>query len=170
MKRRLWLSLIATTLLVLIAFAGNLATSNTPKLGLDLQGGASVILEPAEDATGEDLTIVRDLIRDELERTGIAEPNVRVQGETIVVELPGVKDQQEALEAVDVSGIVELRPVVFSQQCTDDAPPEPPTTLGVEVPQTVPPIDLGVDPTLEESLDEAVPDETEGVRRNRTAR
>jgi preprotein translocase subunit SecD len=118
MKRRLWLSLLATTLIVLAAFGGNLATDNTPKLGLDLQGGASVILEPEGDATGADLTTVRDLIRDELERTGIAEPNVRVQGSTIVVELPGVKDQQEALDAVDVSGIVELRPVINFAACS----------------------------------------------------
>ncbi len=186
MKRRLWLSLIATTLII-AAFAGNLAASNTPKLGLDLQGGASVILEPAEDASGEDLTIVRDLIRDELERTGIAEPNVRVQGETIVVELPGVKDQQEALDAVDVSGIVELRPVVLFSQCQDDPllsgdptlGTEPPTTLGVEVPQTVPALD--VDPSADDvdgapsddaadepADEEPVPEDTEGVRRNRT--
>jgi preprotein translocase subunit SecD len=112
MRTRLWVSLGATILIVLSAFVGNLAVGNLPLLGLDLQGGASVILEPADDASGADLTVVRDLIRDELERTGIAEPNVRVQGETIVVELPGVKDQQEALAAVDVSGIVELRPVV----------------------------------------------------------
>ncbi len=174
MKRRLWLSLIGTTLIVIAAFAGNLATSNTPKLGLDLQGGASVVLEPAEDASGEDLTIVRDLIRDELERTGIAEPNVRVQGATIVVELPGVKDQQEALDAVDVSGIVELRPVVLFSQCQDDpllsgvdptltvgedgtilGSGESSTPLGVEVPQTVP----GLEP---------LPEDTESVRRNRT--
>ncbi|MGB3735067.1 MAG: protein translocase subunit SecD [Ilumatobacter sp.] len=182
MKRRLWLSLIATTLIIIVAFAGNLASSNTPKLGLDLQGGASVILEPAEDASGEDLTIVRDLIRDELERTGIAEPNVRVQGATIVVELPGVKDQQEALDAVDVSGIVELRPVVFTQQCQDDpllggadgGGVEPPTSLGVEVPQTAPELELDVDPAVDAPAaddsagDEAVPADTEGVRRKRT--
>ena len=35
-----------------------------------------------------------------------------MQGQAIVVDLPGVKDQQEALDAVDVSGVVELRPVV----------------------------------------------------------
>src|SRR6056297_1041698 len=62
MRTRLWVSLAATTLLVLAAFAGNLVTGNTPLLGLDLQGGASVILEPEGDASGEDLTVVRDLI------------------------------------------------------------------------------------------------------------
>ena len=118
MKRRLWLSLLVTTISVIAIFVANIATGTTPLLGLDLQGGASVILEPAEDASGEDLTVVRDLIRDELERSGIAEPNVRVQGDTIVVELPGVKDQQAALDAVDVSGIVELRPVVNFGECS----------------------------------------------------
>ncbi len=145
MKRRLWLSLLATTITMIAIFAANLATGTTPLLGLDLQGGASVILEPAENASGEDLTVVRDLIRDELERSGIAEPNVRVQGDTIVVELPGVKDQQAALDAVDVSGIVELRPVVTFAECSGGAStpldgvsidPAPVDTLGVLTPET----------------------------------
>ena len=117
MRRRLWISLVLTVVAVIGTFAANLATENTPKLGLDLQGGASVILEPVEAATSDELTVVRDLIRDELERTGIAEPDVRVQGDTIVVDLPGVRDTQEALDRVDVSGIVELRPVIGSFEC-----------------------------------------------------
>jgi preprotein translocase subunit SecD len=168
MTRRLWITLIATVVAVTGFFAGSLLTRNTPKLGLDLQGGASVILEPAADASSEDLSVVRDLIRDELERTGIGEPNVRVQGETIVVELPGVKDRQAALDAVDVSGIVELRPVIESVQCQNtsqfqeplpvdgvsvDTPSGPPVTLGLEVPDAVPPVEEGPVP----------------FRRNRTA-
>ena len=137
MKRRLWTSLLTTTILVVVVFVLNLVTGTTPLLGLDLQGGASVILEPAGDASGTDLTVVRDLIRDELERTGIAEPNVRVQGNTIVVELPGVKDQQQALAAVDVSGIVELRPVVNFSECSDGTGATPPVD-GVSVDPTVP--------------------------------
>lgn len=160
MKRRLWLSLIATTLIVLGAFAGNLATDNTPQLGLDLQGGASVILEPEGDASGEDLTIVRDLIRDELERTGIAEPNVRVQGTTIVVELPGVKDQQEALDAVDVSGIVELRPVINFASCTGGGDITQLPIDGI----TVEPTALGT-PGIDVPADAGVPEDIEAVKR-----
>ena len=62
-------------------------------------------------ATGDDLLVIRDLIRDELENRGIGEPDVRVEGSNIVVDLPGVKDQRDALDAVDVAGIVTLRPV-----------------------------------------------------------
>lgn len=117
MRRRLWTSLIGVVLIVVVAFVANVATGNTPILGLDLQGGVSVILAPVEPATDDDLLVIRDQIRDELERQGIAEPDVRVQGETIVVDLPGVRDQQEALDAVDVSGVVELRPVLPFAEC-----------------------------------------------------
>ncbi len=117
MKRRLWTSLIGVVLIVLITLGFNIATDNTPILGLDLQGGVSVILAPTESATAEELTVIRDQIRSELERQGIAEPDVRVQGDTIVVDLPGVRDQQEALSAVDVSGVVELRPVLNPGSC-----------------------------------------------------
>ena len=131
MRRRLWLSLLGTVLVVVGLFSVLIATDRSPILGLDLQGGVSVILAPVEDATSDDLVVIRDLIRDELERRGIAEPDVRVQGETIVVDLPGVKDQQEALDAVDVSGVVELRPVLPFTDCptpTDDAADAPATT------------------------------------------
>lgn len=138
MKRRLWTSLIAVVLIVLITLGFNIATDNTPILGLDLQGGVSVILAPTETATAEELTVIRDLIRSELERQGIAEPDVRVQGQTIVVDLPGVRDQQEALSAVDVSGVVELRPVLNPGSCQ----PIDPAADGVSEPvptQTVTP-------------------------------
>lgn len=127
MTRRLWTSLIGVVLIVIVTLGYNIATDNTPILGLDLQGGVSVILAPTEPATAEELTVIRDQIRSELERQGIAEPDVRVQGETIVVDLPGVRDQQEALSAVDVSGVVELRPVLNPGSCQpiDTAPTGP---------------------------------------------
>ena len=109
--------MIGVVLVVVITLVYNIATDNTPILGLDLQGGVSVILSPTEPATADELIVIRDQIRSELERQGIAEPDVRVQGETIVVDLPGVRDQQEALSAVDVSGVVELRPVLDPSSC-----------------------------------------------------
>ena len=128
MRRRLWTSLIGVVLIVFGTLAYNIVTDNTPILGLDLQGGVSVILAPVEPASPEDLLVIRDLIRDELERRGIAEPDVRVQGQTIVVDLPGVKDQADALDAVDVSGVVELRPVVNFADCPAPEAPTPADT------------------------------------------
>jgi preprotein translocase subunit SecD len=119
-RRRLWASIIAIVGVATVVLGLNLAFGNTPALGLDLRGGLSVILRPTEGATGDDLIVIRDLIRDELERRGIAEPDVRVEGPNIIVDLPGVRDQRDALDAVDVAGIVTLRPVY---QCF--AGPEP---------------------------------------------
>jgi len=137
MKRRLWITLIGTVLIVIASLVGNLATGNTPILGLDLQGGVSVILAPTDEATPDELLGVRDQVRTELERSGIAEPDVRVQGSNVVVDLPGVKDQQEALDLVAVSGIVELRPVVNFADCQVAGSPEVDVGDGETIPDGV---------------------------------
>ena len=115
-RRRLWISLVGIITVTIALLAVNLIGDNEPVLGLDLQGGISVVLSAEEGATAEDLDGIRDLIRGELEERGIAEPDVRIEGENVIVDLPGVRDQREALEAVDVAGIVQLRPLM--QQCT----------------------------------------------------
>lgn len=111
--------LLTTLLIFVVAILGILgfqvATNRTPVLGLDLRGGLSVIYATAEPADQEDLIAIRDLMRDQLESFGIAEPDVRVEGQNIIVDLPGVNDQEEAFKALQVSGIVELRPVLSCQ-------------------------------------------------------
>lgn len=111
-RRRLWWSLLGILAVAVGLLAGTLVMGQRPVLGLDLQGGVSVILRPEQGASDDDLLVIRDLIREELEQRGIAEPDVRVEGANIVVDLPGVKDQQDALDAVDVAGIVTFRPVI----------------------------------------------------------
>lgn len=133
-RRRLWISLIGIVTVSIVALCANLLADNRPVLGLDLQGGVSVVLTTEEGATADDLTVIRDLIRDELEGRGIAEPDVRVEGRNVIVDLAGVRDQREALEAVDVSGIVQLRPLL--QQCL---PPFDETTATTEPTGTSPP-------------------------------
>ena len=121
-RRRLWASLIGIVVVTAGLLGLNLALGNQPVLGLDLQGGVSVILRPeGGSASDADLVVIRDLIRDELESRGIAEPDVRSEGGNIVVDLPGVKDQQDALDAVDVAGIVTFRPV-FACGLAPDGP------------------------------------------------
>lgn len=127
-RRRLWWSLVGTVVVTLGLLAINVATGQEPVLGLDLQGGVSVILRPEEGATDADLLVIRDLVRDELENRGIAEPDVRVEGPNIVVDLPGVKDQADALDAVDVAGIVSFRPVITCGLGAPSTPTVPPVT------------------------------------------
>jgi preprotein translocase subunit SecD len=131
---------------IAVALLGlNIGLGNTPVLGLDLKGGLSVIYRTAEPASEEELLVVRDLMRGQLEDFGIAEPDVRVEGENIVVDLPGVTDQEAAFDALQVSGIVSLRPVIQCQAAVidgDGSVATTPTTL--EPGPLAPPVSLTV--------------------------
>ncbi|WP_422444036.1 protein translocase subunit SecD [Thermoanaerobacterium sp. DL9XJH110] len=75
------------------------------KLGLDLRGGVSVLLEakpkPGETVTSEKMNGAVEVIRGRVDQLGVAEPLIARQGDTrIRVELPGVKDSQRALEII----------------------------------------------------------------------
>jgi preprotein translocase subunit SecD len=111
-RRPLLFSLIGIVLLATGLFGGNLLAGNTPSLGLDLQGGASVTMTPKGNYDADALTVAVDIIRQRVDSIGVAEPEIIRQGDTVVVNLPGVKDQQQALELVGRTGAVEMRPVI----------------------------------------------------------
>jgi preprotein translocase subunit SecD len=113
--------------------AGNLIAGNKPSLGLDLQGGASVTLEPKGDYDTVALDVAVEIIRARVDSIGVAEPEIIRQGSTVVINLPGVKDQQRALEIVGRTGEVLLRPVLQSGMRNNDA-----TTTTVAGQTTVP--------------------------------
>jgi len=119
MTRRLVLSLVAIVLLTGGTFTANLVAGNHPALGLDLQGGASVTMTPVGEVDPAALTVAVDIIRQRVDSLGVAEPEIIRQGNTIVVNLPGVKDQQQALDTIGRTGAVEMRPVLKVAQNPD---------------------------------------------------
>src|SRR5262245_40024554 len=113
MKRRnLILSLLAITVIALGGVVATLVTNTKPQLGLDLQGGASVTLQPVGSADEDSLNVVVDILRNRIDSLGVAEPEIIRQGQTVVVNLPGVKDQDRAIELVGQTGKVLFRPVL----------------------------------------------------------
>ncbi len=85
--------------------------STTLRLGLDLQGGMQVILEAqtATTLTVQSIQVARDIIASRVDRLGVSEPSLQVQGQSrIVVELPGLFDRQEALAAMQNTGFLEF--------------------------------------------------------------
>ena len=114
MRRKLLITLIATVFVSVALVAGNLIAGNKPSLGLDLQGGASVTLEPKGNFDTAALDVAVEIIRSRVDSIGVAEPEIIRQGNTVVINLPGVKDQQRALEIVGRTGEVLLRPVLQS--------------------------------------------------------
>ena len=112
MTRRLVVSLVGIVLLASGTFTANIVAGNNPSLGLDLQGGASVTMTPVGEVDPAALSVAVDIIRQRVDSLGVAEPEIIRQGNTIVVNLPGVKDQQQALDTIGRTGAVEMRPVL----------------------------------------------------------
>ena len=127
MRKKLILSLVAILVLAYGGLVAVLATGTTPALGLDLQGGISVTQKPKEGTewSTESLDLAVERIRDRVDSLGVAEPEILRQGDTVVVNLPGVKNQEEAIKLVQVTGQVWLRPVL---QCGSQPDPNAPTT------------------------------------------
>jgi preprotein translocase subunit SecD len=112
MKRRLVVTLILTLVVSFGALLANIIAGNTPSLGLDLQGGVSITQEPVGEYSQESLDLAVERITERVTGLGVSEPEVFLQGDAIVVNLPGVKDQNQALRLVQVTGQVFLRPVL----------------------------------------------------------
>jgi preprotein translocase subunit SecD len=116
MRKKLLYSLVG---ILILAFGGLIATlidGDTPSLGLDLQGGISVTQKPVGAYNSSSLDLAVDRIRERIDSLGVSEPEVLRQGDAIVVNLPGVKNQQQAEDLVKVTGQVYLRPVLTDDQ------------------------------------------------------
>jgi preprotein translocase subunit SecD len=115
-KRGLRLSLIFMVLLAIAALAVPIATNTSPTLGLDLQGGFSVVLQ-AKEVDGElpseeSVEQAKDIIRERVDGLGVAEPDITRQGRTVVVQLPGVRNRERAEAVVGCTAKLEFRPVL----------------------------------------------------------
>jgi preprotein translocase subunit SecD len=116
MRKKLIYSLVG---ILVLAFGGLIATvaaGNKPALGLDLQGGISITQQPVGPFNSSSLDLAVDRIRQRVDSLGVAEPEILRQGDAIIVNLPGVKNQQQAEELVKVTGQVYLRPVLKDDQ------------------------------------------------------
>ncbi len=112
MRRNGLMSLIFIVLLTIGGLAYTFAAGNKPLLGLDLQGGVSVVLQPKGEADSEAIGQAIQIIRQRVDAIGVAEPEIARQGDAIVVQLPGVKDRERALELVGQTAELRFRPVL----------------------------------------------------------
>ncbi len=85
------------------------------KLGLDLQGGSHLVYQADfKDIKPEDradaLNAIRDVIERRVNSFGVAEPQVAVSGQDrIVIELPGIKNIDEAIEQIGQTPRLEFK-------------------------------------------------------------
>ena len=111
------------------------------KLGLDLQGGLRVEYQtqPVDGrfARPEDLEVIRTIIENRVNSTGVSEPVITTQGsDRIVVELPGVSDPNAVRNLVKQTGRLDFVPLGQVQKAkgdTVDLKQFPPLFSGTEL-------------------------------------
>jgi len=86
------------------------------KLGLDLRGGMHLVLEvdlnrlPEGTAPSDAMERALEVIRNRVDQFGVAEPLIARQGDRwVVVELPGVKDPERAIELIGKTALLEFK-------------------------------------------------------------
>jgi preprotein translocase subunit SecD len=130
MRRSTILSLAGVLLVAVLALGATIASGKSPELGLDLQGGASVVLQPKNKVPSGILDQSIEIIRSRVDALGVAEPDISRQGESIIVQLPGVKNRDRALQIVGQTAQLFFRPVLQVLPPEETATPTtvPPTT------------------------------------------
>lgn len=103
---------VAAILGVFSYYISPLATSI--KQGLDLQGGTHVVLEavdtPEAQVNEDAVQRVVKIIERRVNELGLTEPIIQRQGERrIIVELPGVKDPEKAIEMLGKTALLEFQ-------------------------------------------------------------
>ncbi|HBV02366.1 MAG TPA: protein translocase subunit SecD [Candidatus Komeilibacteria bacterium] len=126
-RSRVWLTFVG--ILVLAIFAGLIDypklpadfpgqswfSKFTPKLGLDLQGGAHLVYQadvsdiPSADAASA-LEGVRDVIEQRVNAFGVSEPLVQTgSNNRLIIELAGVTDVNQAIQQIGETPLLEFK-------------------------------------------------------------
>ncbi len=120
MKKNPLVPLVAVVTLAVGGVIATLATSTHPLLGLDLQGGASVVLQPSKKVDPAVLDRTISIIRSRVDGSGVGESEITRQGSSIIVSLPGVKDPDRILALVGKTAELRYRPVLQDLPSEDD--------------------------------------------------
>lgn len=115
-KTKYWLSLLFVFITLGSAIYFIRPVAKSTNLGLDLQGGMYVVMHAiqskenpvTDDAINETIRIMRDRI----DSLGVAEPQIERYGENnILIQLPGIKNPEEALEIIKKPAVLEFKEV-----------------------------------------------------------
>ncbi|MEX6430705.1 MULTISPECIES: protein translocase subunit SecD [Ferrimicrobium] len=135
MRKGRWIrSVLISTVVAVAAFVAVISAHYHPVLGLDLQGGASVVYKPARKVSASTLNETISIIENRVNALGVGQPSIGQQGSDIVVDLPGVKDPKTALSYIGQTAILQFRPVL----CQAPLYTKPPASLHLKKSQLTP--------------------------------
>ncbi|MBA2318278.1 MAG: protein translocase subunit SecD [Euzebyales bacterium] len=142
--------LVAVLVAFLVVVAGMWGTIAalgwSPQLGLDLRGGVSITLVPAAGQAIDDEVLDQtvQIIRQRVDGLGVAEPEIARQGDTVLVQLPGVTDREQAEQVIGRTAQLQFRRVVEIIPPDDPAYADAGDACGQEVLVGPPPEDAEV--------------------------
>jgi preprotein translocase subunit SecD len=115
-QRSLVVSLLIVVVVAVGALAGTLAARWSPRLGLDLAGGLSVVYQPEHKVSQSDLNEVVNILTNRVNGLGVSGATVGTQGSgtntDVVVSVPGVRDAQQVLKEVGQTAQLYFRPAL----------------------------------------------------------
>jgi preprotein translocase subunit SecD len=145
LRRNLIWSLVFMFVLAGGALAATIGTGHSPLLGLDLRGGVSVVLKPSGPAAKSELSEAVNIIDRRVNGLGVSNSEVAVQGSDVVINLPGIKNSQQALAELGTTAELYFRPVYCvippyapASTSTTTSRPSPATTAPASTATTVP--------------------------------
>lgn len=112
-KQRNYLLLAIIAVLVIGSWAMFMPPGKKIKQGLDIQGGISVILtaqpQPGKQLTNDDMDRAELIIRNRIDKLGASETSIQRQGkDSILVQMPGLRNREEALKIINSTGLLEF--------------------------------------------------------------
>ncbi len=110
-RRSLWISLFAVVIGAVLALGLVLASGWTPKLGLDLDGGLSVVYKTAKPVNSDQMNTITTILNERIAGYGASGASVQQQGnDEIAVSIPGAKNSQAILAKLGNTAQLYFRP------------------------------------------------------------
>ncbi|WP_196591073.1 protein translocase subunit SecD [Pectinatus frisingensis] len=115
MKRESFVKLAVVVICVVVAFIAFIKPlAYSIRQGLDLQGGTHVVLEgvdtPQAKVNDDAMNRVVKIMENRVNAMGLTEPVIQREGQNrIIVELPGVKDPDKAIDVLGKTAMLEFK-------------------------------------------------------------
>ncbi len=112
-RRNLWISVLVVVAISLGSFAAVFAAKWSPRLGLDLAGGVSVVYTAeGQHVSQADLDETVNILNLRVNGLGVSGAQVQTTGKNqISVSIPGVTDAQQVLDQIGQTARMYFRPV-----------------------------------------------------------
>lgn len=121
-RRALVVSFVITLVISFGSLFGTMLAGWGPKLGLDLAGGVSAIYKPASPTSKANLNETIAILTNRVNGLGVSGATVNLQGNEVVVSVPGVKDARQVLSEVGQTAQLLFRPVLCQSVLTSKKP------------------------------------------------